>query len=193
MTDERKQQLKKHEQWLFTLKILTVLCLIGTIVFTYLFIKQKIDFAPAILFALSTIMFFMANKEKSKEAKPGSPEYEAIEHAKAAKQAQNRERVYRRQHPFMVARELVEDNKAAVKKADKKEAALKKAKADNGTAAETTETAKAEIKEEPATETVAKTPEKKFPAKAKAKASAKQAPVSVEDDDDMDTSIFEDV
>lgn len=87
MTEERKKQLKKHEQWLFALKILTVVCLISTIVFTYLFTKGKIDFAPAILFALTTIMFFMANKEKSKEAKPGSPEYEAIERAKAAKQS----------------------------------------------------------------------------------------------------------
>lgn len=189
MTEERKKQLKKHEQWLFALKILTVVCLIGTIVFTYLFIKGKIDFAPAILFALTTIMFFMANKEKSKEAKPGSPEYEAIERAKAAKQAQNRERAYRRQHPFMVARELVEDNKAAVKKADKKEAAFKKAKAkEDPEAPAKTSSADGDT----VTTTVTTASEKKFPVKAKAKASAKQSPAQA-DDDDMDTSIFEDV
>ncbi len=161
MTEERQKQLKKHEQWLFALKILTVVCLIGTIVCTYLSIRQIIDFAPAILFALTTIMFFMANKEKSSEAKPGSPEYEAIEHAKAAKQAQKEEIAYRRQHPFMVARELVEDNKAAVKKADKKatEPSLTFSDADTANSAD----------------------------------HSNASPLSVNDDNDIDTSIFEDV
>ena len=56
-------------------------------------------------------MFFMAYREKSNAPRPGSPEYEAIERAHSAKIEAQRERIYRKQHPFDVARELVENNK----------------------------------------------------------------------------------
>ena len=38
-----------------------------------------------ILALMATIMFFMAYREKSNAPRPGSPEYEAIERAQAAK------------------------------------------------------------------------------------------------------------
>lgn len=106
-------KIKKYEQWLVTLKILTAACLVLTIVFGYLAFKGKIDPLLLILALLSTVMFFMAYREKSSAPRPGSPEYEAIERAQAAKIEAQKDRIYRKQHPFDVARELVENNKTS--------------------------------------------------------------------------------
>lgn len=110
---DTETKLKKYEQWLVTLKILTVACLVLTIVFGYLAFKGKLDPLLLILALLSTVMFFMAYREKSNAPRPGSPEYEAIERAQAAKIEAQKERIYRKQHPFDVARELVENNKTS--------------------------------------------------------------------------------
>lgn len=110
---DKETQLKKYEQWLVTLKILTVVCLVLTIILIYFSYKGKTDPLVMILALLATIMFFMAYREKSRAPRPGSPEYEAIERAQAAKIDAQKERIYRKQHPFDVARELVENNKAS--------------------------------------------------------------------------------
>lgn len=110
---DSETKLKKYEQWLVTLKILTAACLVLTVVLGYFSFKGKADPLLMILALLATIMFFMAYREKSSAPRPGSPEYEAIERAHAAKIEAQKERIYRKQHPFDVARELVENNKAS--------------------------------------------------------------------------------
>lgn len=108
---DTETKLKKYEQWLLTLKILTALCLIITVVLGYFAYQGKVDFLLLIIAILATVMFFMAYREKSNAPRPGSPEYEAIERAHSAKIEAQKERIYRKQHPFDVARELVENNK----------------------------------------------------------------------------------
>ena len=110
---DSKTKLKKYEQWLVILKILTVVCLILTVVLGYFAFKGKTSPLTMILALMATIMFFMAYREKSNAPRPGSPEYEAIERAQAAKIEAQKKRLYRKQHPFDVARELVENNKAS--------------------------------------------------------------------------------
>ena len=116
---DTETKLKKYEQWLKALKILTALCFILSIVLVYFATQGKIDPILLILAILSTLMFFMAYREKSKGPRPGSPEYEA-ERAREAKIAAQKERIYRKQHPFDVARELIENNKASSKSSEKK-------------------------------------------------------------------------
>ena len=110
---DSETKLKKYEQWLVTLKILTAACLVLTVVLGYFSFKGKADPLLMILALLATIMFFIDYREKSSAPRPGSPEYEAIERAHAAKIEAQKERIYRKQHPFDVARELVENNKAS--------------------------------------------------------------------------------
>ena len=110
---DSETKLKKYEQWLVILKILTVVCLILTVVLGYFAFKGKTSPLTIILALMATIMFFMAYREKSNAPRPGSPEYEAIERAQAAKIEAQKKRLYRKQHPFDVARELVENNKAS--------------------------------------------------------------------------------
>ena len=110
---DSETKLKKYEQWLVILKILTVVCLILTVVLGYFAFKGKTSPLTMILAPMATIMFFMAYREKSNAPRPGSPEYEAIERAQAAKIEAQKKRLYRKQHPFDVARELVENNKAS--------------------------------------------------------------------------------
>lgn len=110
---DSETKLKKYEQWLVILKILTVVCLILTVVLGYFAFKGKTSPLTMILALMATIMFFMAYREKSNAPHPGSPEYEAIERAQAAKIEAQKKRLYRKQHPFDVARELVENNKAS--------------------------------------------------------------------------------
>ncbi len=110
---DSETKLKKYEQWLVILKILTVVCLILTVVLGYFAFKGKTSPLTMILALMATIMFFMAYREKSNAPRPGSPEYEAIERAQAAKIEAQKKRLYRKQHPFDVARELVENNKAS--------------------------------------------------------------------------------
>lgn len=110
---DSETKLKKYEQWLVILKILTVVCLILTVVLGYFAFKGKTSPLTMILALMTTIMFFMAYREKSNAPRPGSPEYEAIERAQAAKIEAQKKRLYRKQHPFDVARELVENNKAS--------------------------------------------------------------------------------
>ena len=110
---DSETKLKKYEQWLVILKILTVVCLILTVVLGYFAFKGKTSPLTMILALMATIMFFMAYREKSNAPRPGRPEYEAIERAQAAKIEAQKKRLYRKQHPFDVARELVENNKAS--------------------------------------------------------------------------------
>ena len=110
---DSETKLKKYEQWLVILKILTVVCLILTVVLGYFAFKGKTSPLTMILALMATIMFFMAYREKSNAPRPGSTEYEAIERAQAAKIEAQKKRLYRKQHPFDVARELVENNKAS--------------------------------------------------------------------------------
>lgn len=110
---DTETKLKKYEQWLVILKILTVVCLIATVILGYFASKGKVDFLLLIITLLATVMFFMAYREKSNAPRPGSPEYEAIERAQAAKIEAQKERIYRKQHPFDVARELIENNKTS--------------------------------------------------------------------------------
>ena len=110
---DSETKLKKYEQWLVILKILTVVCLILTVVLGYFAFKGKTSPLTMILALMATIIFFMAYREKSNAPRPGSPEYEAIERAQAAKIEAQKKRLYRKQHPFDVARELVENNKAS--------------------------------------------------------------------------------
>ena len=110
---DSETKLKKYEQWLVILKILTVVCLILTVVLGYFAFKGKTSPLTMILALMATIMFCMAYREKSNAPRPGSPEYEAIERAQAAKIEAQKKRLYRKQHPFDVARELVENNKAS--------------------------------------------------------------------------------
>lgn len=110
---DTETKLKKYEQWLVILKILSVVCLIATVILGYFASKGKVDFLLLIIGLLATVMFFMAYREKSNAPRPGSPEYEAIERAHAAKIEAQKERIYRKQHPFDVARELVENNKTS--------------------------------------------------------------------------------
>lgn len=110
---DSETKLKKYEQWLVTLKILAAACLVLTAVLGYFSFKGKTDPLLMVLALLAAIMFFMAYREKSNAPRPGSPEYEAIERAQAAKIEAQKERIYRKQHPFDVARELVENNKAS--------------------------------------------------------------------------------
>ena len=124
---DTETKLKKYEQWLVILKILTVVCLIATVILGYFASKGKVDFLLLIIALLATVMFFMAYREKSNAPRPGSPEYEAIERAQAAKIEAQKERIYRTQHPFDVARELVENNKATgSKSSETKDSAAKK-------------------------------------------------------------------
>lgn len=116
---DSETKLKKYEQWLVILKILTVVCLILTVVLGYFAFKGKTSPLTMILALMATIMFFMAYREKSNAPRPGSPEYEAIERAQAAKIEAQKKRLYRKQHPFDVARELVENNKASGSKSSK--------------------------------------------------------------------------
>ena len=113
---DSETKLKKYEQWLVILKILTVVCLILTVVLGYFAFKGKTSPLTMILALMATIMFFMAYREKSNAPRPGSPEYEAIERAQAAKIEAQKKRLYRKQHPFDVARELVENHKASGRK-----------------------------------------------------------------------------
>ena len=110
---DSETKLKKYEQWLVILKILTVVCLILTVVLGYFAFKVKTSPFTMFLALMASIMFFMAYREKSNAPRPGSPEYEAIERAQAAKIEAQKKRLYRKQHPFDVARELVENNKAS--------------------------------------------------------------------------------
>ncbi len=82
---DTENKLKKYEQWLVTLKILTAACFILSIILIYFAVKGKVDPILLILALMSTLMFFMAYREKSKGPRPGSPEYEAIERAHEAK------------------------------------------------------------------------------------------------------------
>ena len=118
---DTETKLKKYEQWLGILKILTVVCLIITVILGYFASKGKVDFLLLIIALLATVMFFMAYREKSNAPRPGSPEYEAIERAQAAKIEAQKERIYRKQHPFDVARELVENNKTTGSKSSETE------------------------------------------------------------------------
>ena len=118
---DTETKLKKYEQWLVILKILTVVCLIITVILGYFASKGKVDFLLLIIALLATVMFFMAYREKSNAPRPGSPEYEAIERAQAAKIEAQKERIYRKQHPFDVARELVENNKTTGSKSSETE------------------------------------------------------------------------
>ena len=77
-------------------------------------------FQGGVLMAITLLMFFLAYREKSAGPRPGSPEYEAIERAQASRIKASQERLYRKQHPFMVARELVESNKSIPSRAQKK-------------------------------------------------------------------------
>ena len=116
---DTETKLKKYEQWLVILKILTVVCLIITVILGYFASKGKVDFLLLIIALLATVMFFMAYREKSNAPRPGSPEYEAIE--RAPKIEAQKERIYRKQHPFDVARELVENNKTTGSKSSETE------------------------------------------------------------------------
>ena len=118
---DTETKLKKYEQWLVIMKILTVVCLIITVILGYFASKGKVDFLLLIIALLATVMFFMAYREKSNAPRPGSPEYEAIERAQAAKIEAQKERIYRKQHPFDVARELVENNKTTGSKSSETE------------------------------------------------------------------------
>lgn len=125
-TKDAKIKLKKYEQWLLALKLLTVICLILGIFFTYRYINCNGHPAGMVLFMLCSLMFFMAHREKSAAPRPGSPEYEAIERAQESRIQASRERLYRKQHPFMVARELVENNKSVPSRAQQKTSPAKK-------------------------------------------------------------------
>ena len=70
---DSKTKLKKYEQWLVILKILTVVCLILTVVLGYFAFKGKTSPLTMILALMATIMFFMAYREKSNAPRPGSP------------------------------------------------------------------------------------------------------------------------
>ncbi len=124
--DDTKIKLKKYEQWLQILKLLSIICLVLGIIFTYRYIKCNGHPAGMVIFMLSSLMFFMAYREKSAAPRPGSPEYEAIERAHASRIKTSQERLYRKQHPFMVARELVENNKSIPSRAQQKTEPLKK-------------------------------------------------------------------
>lgn len=106
---------KAYERWLKILVVLTILCAIGTVISLYLLITGSGDLVFTMLLFLSTLMFFFAHKEKSAGPRPGTPEYKAIERQKEAKIAAAKDRRYRKQHPFSVARELVENNKATTR------------------------------------------------------------------------------
>ncbi|NCD02488.1 MAG: hypothetical protein EOM00_05770 [Clostridia bacterium] len=113
--DDTQMKLKRHEQWLMTLKILAIVCSVLGIILLYRYITTNGHPGGMAICLLSAVMFFMAYREKSGEPKPGSPEYEAKERAHEAKIKASQERMYRKQHPFMVARELVDENKDAKK------------------------------------------------------------------------------
>ena len=107
---------KSYERWLKILKVLTAVFAVITIISAVLvFTDNGGDLVLTVLCALTTAMFFFAYKEKSKGPRPGSPEYKAIERQREAKNAAAKERRYRKQHPFSVARELVNNNKASVR------------------------------------------------------------------------------
>lgn len=113
--DDTQTKLKRFEQWLVILRILGAVFLVAGIVFLYMFLKQNGHPGPMVICFLAALMFFMAYGEKSKGPRPGSPEYEALEHAHEAKIQASQEYHFRKQHPFMVARELVESNKTSTK------------------------------------------------------------------------------
>lgn len=107
---------ESYERWLKILRLLTVVFAIITVVsFVLMFTDNGGDPILSILCLLTTVMFFFAHKEKSKGPRPGSPEYKAMERAREARSQASRERVYRKQHPFSVARELVANNKATAR------------------------------------------------------------------------------
>lgn len=129
--DDTQTKLKKYEQWLLTLKVLSVVCLVLGIIFTYRYIKCNGHPAGMAIFMLCALMFFLAYREKSTAPRPGSPEYEAIERAQASRIKASQERLYRKQHPFMVARELVANNKSIPSRAQQKTEPLKKDSAED--------------------------------------------------------------
>lgn len=106
---------KAYERWLKILIVLTVLCAIGTVVALYLLVTGSGDLVLTVLLFLSTLMFFFAHKEKAAAPRPGTPEYKALERQHEAKIAAAKEHRYRKQHPFSVARELVENNKVTAR------------------------------------------------------------------------------
>lgn len=110
---------KAYERWLKILNVLTVVCAIATVVSVYLLFNDSGDLLLTVLLGLSTFMFFFAHKEKASAPRPGTPEYEAIERARASRSEAAKERRYRKQHPFSVARELVDNNKTAERDKDK--------------------------------------------------------------------------
>lgn len=141
--DDMQTKLKKYEQWLVILRILSVIFLIAGIAALYWVIKSNGNPGLMVICLLSALMFFMAYREKSNSPRPGSPEYEAIEKAHAAKLQANREHRYRKQHPFTVARELVENNKTNSKEAvPSPGAGQKRTASDLNTAVSKKETAK---------------------------------------------------
>lgn len=106
---------KAYERWLKILIVLSILSAIGTVISIYLLFKNSGDLIITVLLALSTLVFFFAYKEKAAGPRPGSPEYEAIERARIARADASKERRYRKQHPFSVARELVNNNKVSTR------------------------------------------------------------------------------
>lgn len=113
---DKETEIKKYNNLLRNLLILTIVFAIITIASFVLIYFGKGDPIVSILCLATTIMFFFAHREKSSAPRPGSPEYEAIERAREAKVKASREQAYKKQHPFEVARNLVASNKAVSSK-----------------------------------------------------------------------------
>ena len=116
---DKETEIKKYNNLLRNLLILTVIFAIITIASFVLIFLGKGDPIVSILCLATTLMFFFAHREKSSAPRPGSPEYEAIERARKAKVKASREQAYKKQHPFEVARDLVESNKSSSSKSSK--------------------------------------------------------------------------
>ena len=118
--DDTKIKLKKYEQWLQILKLLSIICLVLGIIFTYRYIKCNGHPAGMAIFMLSSLMFLWPTGRNPQRRVREVRNMKSIERAHASRIKASQERLYRKQHPFMVARELVENNKSIPSRAQQK-------------------------------------------------------------------------
>lgn len=112
--DENKitEAVRKRQQHVKILRYLSLACFILFIIFLIIYIRTGgYNPFPMIISGLAALLFLSSTREFKQAPLPGSPEYEAIERQKQQKAEALAEKRYKKEHPFEVARDLVQNNK----------------------------------------------------------------------------------